>query len=90
MKPAVKVVAFDDIRMNLPSGHPTLTPDERAAVLQERYQAVNKRRNPTGQFDAQVQTSGGSSGCSVSRMPTSDLALWALVGLSLPALRRRH
>ncbi|MBW1875093.1 MAG: DUF1214 domain-containing protein [Deltaproteobacteria bacterium] len=64
-KPTVKLVAFDDIGANLPDGHPSVTPEERAAALQERYEAVNKRRNPTGQFDQQAQTSSGSSGCSV-------------------------
>ena len=62
-KPTVKLVAFDQIRANLPESHPVVAPEERAEVLQERYQAVNKRRNPTGQFDAQAQATGGSSGC---------------------------
>lgn len=63
VKPTVKLVAFDEILANLPANHPVVTPEERAVVLQERYQAVNKRRNPTGQFDAQAQATGGSSGC---------------------------
>lgn len=62
-KPTVKLVAFDQIRANLPESHLVVAPEERAEVLQERYQAVNKRRNPTGQFDAQAQATGGSSGC---------------------------
>jgi MYXO-CTERM domain-containing protein len=62
-KPTVKLVAFDQIRANLPESHPVVAPEERAEVLQERYQAVNKRRNPTGQFDAQAQAADGSSGC---------------------------
>jgi len=89
-KPSVEVIAFDDIRMNLPAGHPTVTPEERAEVLQERYQAVNKRRNPTGQFDAQAQTSGGSSGCAVSPTSQGRGLLWVLAGLLLLALRRRR
>ena len=32
-KPTVKEVAFDDIRANLPESHPTVTPEERTAVL---------------------------------------------------------
>jgi MYXO-CTERM domain-containing protein len=91
-KPTVKVVAFDDIRPNLPENHPAVTPEERAAVLQERYKAVNKRRNPTGQFDEQAQTqaSGGSSGCSVAAAPGSDVVLSAFAALSLIAVRRRR
>jgi MYXO-CTERM domain-containing protein len=89
-KPTVKEVAFDDIRANLPESHPAVTPEERTAALRERYQAVNKRRNPTGQFDAQAQTSGGSSGCSVGGHEGSHGTLWALGGLALVALRRRQ
>jgi hypothetical protein len=55
VKPTVKVVAFDEIRQNLPADHPTVTPQERAEILHQRYLAVNKRRNPTGQFD-EMQT----------------------------------
>jgi len=59
-------------------------------VLQERYLAVNKRRNPTGQFDEQGQTSGGSSGCSAGGLGGPQGTLWALGALSLIALRRRR
>ena len=86
-KPSVKKIAFDDIRMNLPEGHPTVTPEERSVVLQERYQAVNKRRNPTSQFDAQTQASGGSSGCSVGGNGQGQLG-WVLALLMLGGLRR--
>ena len=86
-KPSVKKIAFDDIGMNLPEGHPTVTPEERSVVLQERYQAVNKRRNPTSQFDAQTQASGGSSGCSVGGQAQGPLG-WVLAFLMLGGLRR--
>jgi MYXO-CTERM domain-containing protein len=89
-KPTVKLVAFDEILANLPDGHPTVTPEERAAVLQERYEAVNKRRNPTSQFDAQAQASGGSSGCSVGGEGPGH-AGWILALLVLAGVRwHRH
>ena len=76
--------------MNLPEGHPTVAPEERAAALQERYVAVNKRRNPTSQFDAQTQASGGSSGCSVGGNGPGH-AGWILALLMFGAARRtRH
>jgi len=86
-KPTVKRVAFEDIRDNLPSSHPSVTPEQRAAVLQERYEAVNKRRNPTAQFDTQTSTqaSGSGSGCSVGEQGQSG---WALVVLMLGIVRR--
>jgi len=86
-KPIVKQVAFGDIRANLPDGHPTVTLEERAVVLQERYQAVNERRNPTSQFDEQAQTSGGSSGCSVGGQAQGRLG-WMLALLILGAVWR--
>ena len=91
-KPAVKLVAFDEIRENLPADHSTVTAAERADILQARYLAVNKRRNPTGQFDevqanADVDTEGGG-GCAVTRQPgwSGGLALWLL---ALVAARHR-
>ena len=89
-KPTVEVVAFDEIRANLPADHPTVTPDERAEVLHQRYLAVNKRRNPTGQFDAlQAQSNRGSSGgCAVGGRSTPGVSL-ALVALMLLAVRWR-
>jgi MYXO-CTERM domain-containing protein len=86
-KPTVKRIAFDDIRANLPEAHPTVTETERAAVLQERYEAVNKRRNPTSQFDAQTQASGGSSGCSVGGQGQGPLE-WVLALLMLAGVWR--
>lgn len=90
-KPAVNVVAFEDIRANLPQSHPTVTEGERAAVLRARYQAVNKRRNPTGQFDeVQAQASSGSSGCAVGPVGGGHETLWVLATLGLLARRRRR
>ncbi|MBW2377228.1 MAG: DUF1214 domain-containing protein, partial [Deltaproteobacteria bacterium] len=86
-KPTVKLVAFDDIRANLPAGHPTVTLEERAAVLQERYEAVNKRRNPTSQFDAQAQATGGSSGCAAGGQGQGQ-AEWGLALLMLAGVWR--
>jgi MYXO-CTERM domain-containing protein len=88
-KPTVKLVAFGDIYANLPEGHPTVTAEERAAVLQERYEAVNKRRNPTAQFDEQTQTSGGSSGCSVGGHGQGQVG-WPLALLALGGVWRRR
>jgi len=89
-KPTVTVVAFDEIRDNLPADHPTVTAEERAAILHDRYMAVNKRRNPTGQFDAvQAQSSGGSSGCAVGRTSSHGVSL-ALGALALLAVRKRR
>ena len=65
-KPTVKVGAFNEIAANLPPDHPTVTEEERAEILHERYLAANKRRNPTGQFDETAASSRGSSGgCTV-------------------------
>jgi MYXO-CTERM domain-containing protein len=86
-KPTVKLVAFDDIRANLPEGHPTVTLEERAAVLQERYEAVNKRRNPTSQFDAQAQATGGSSGCAAGGQAQGQVE-WGLALLMLAGVWR--
>lgn len=54
-KPVVKIVQFDEIRANLPDDHPTVSLDERREILQRRFVAANKRRNPPGQYDA-IQT----------------------------------
>jgi hypothetical protein len=86
-KPTVKLVAFDDIHANLPESHPTVSLDERTAVLQERYEAVNKRRNPTSQFDAQMQASGESSGCSVGGQGQGRLG-WVVALLLICGVRR--
>ncbi|MEM9727418.1 MAG: DUF1214 domain-containing protein [Myxococcota bacterium] len=51
-KPTVTVVPFESIPENLPNDHPTVSEEERAETLRQRYLAVNKRRNPTGQYDA--------------------------------------
>ena len=90
-KPTVKVVAFDEIPDNLPADHPTVTPNERAEILMQRYLAVNKRRNPTGQYDTvQTSSSGGSSGgCAVGGSPR-EVAFFPLLALALLARRRRH
>lgn len=93
-KPSVKLVAFDEIRDNLPASHPSVSPEERAAVLLERYQAVNKRRNPTAQFDdlGPAQASGGSSGCAVGSTEGGGHAwLLALLILGIRSRQRtRH
>ena len=86
-KPVVTQLAFDEIRANLPDGHPTVTPEARTAVLQDRYRAVNKRRNPTAQFDQQTQVSGGSSGCSIGGQGQGQ-AGWVLSMLLLAAVLR--
>jgi MYXO-CTERM domain-containing protein len=86
-KPSVTKVAFDDIRANLPVGHPTVTPEERVVVLQDRYEAVNKRRNPTAQFDEQSQTSGGGSGCSVGGQAQGPIG-WVVALLMLAGVWR--
>jgi hypothetical protein len=90
-KPTVKVIAFDEIRANLPADHATVTPEERAETLRLRYLAVNKRRNPTGQFDdVQASSSGGSSsGCAVGGS-MSEVTLAPLLGLMLLARRWRR
>ena len=90
-KPIVKLVAFDEIRENLPADHPTVTPAQRADVLTGRYLAVNKRRNPTGQFD-EIEASmpsgsgDGSGGCAVGG-PTNGANFLSLMGLMLLLLR---
>lgn len=86
-KPSVTKVAFDEVRENLPAGHPTVTLEERAAVLQERYEAVNKRRNPTSQFDAQTQATGGSSGCAAGGQGQGQVE-WGLALLMLAGVWR--
>jgi MYXO-CTERM domain-containing protein len=86
-KPIVKQVAFDDIRANLPERHPTVSPAERAMVLEDRYEAVNKRRNPTAQFDEQVQSTAGSSGCSIGGEGQGN-AGWVLALLMLAGVWR--
>ena len=93
-KPTVTLVAFDDIRDNLPDDHPTVSPEERRDILKRRYLAVNKRRNPPGQFDAlQEGASGGgsSSGCAVAntRQHATLIGLLALLMLARLSRRRR-
>lgn len=90
LKPNVSVVRFDQIRDRLPADHPTVTVDERQRVLEERYLAVNKRRNPTAQFD-EVQSSSssdGGGGCAVERAPDEGAPLWVFVGILLAISRR--
>ncbi|MGB5222208.1 MAG: DUF1214 domain-containing protein [Polyangiales bacterium] len=87
-KPRVEVVAVDEIRAKLPADHPTVTPEERAGILRQRYLAVNKRRNPTGQFDdVRAQSGGGGSGCALSDA-SGTATLPMLLGLALLAIRR--
>jgi MYXO-CTERM domain-containing protein len=95
-KPVVKLVAFDDIRANLPDDHPTVSASERAETLARRYLAVNKRRNPPGQFDALQSVvdegdGGTGSGCSVAStsQPVSLIVLLGLLGLVRRWRRRR-
>ncbi|MGB8222087.1 MAG: MYXO-CTERM sorting domain-containing protein [Polyangiales bacterium] len=86
----MKVVAFDEIRNNLPADHPTVTAEDRAAIWHDRYMTVNKRRNPTGQFDSvQAESSGGSSGCAVGGTSSQGVSL-ALGALALLAVRKRR
>ena len=96
-KPTVKLVAFEDVGENLPADHPTVTPAERADTLHQRYLAVNKRRNPTGQFDDVAASmpeagGGGSTGCAVggSLSGTTWLPLLALTLLARRRRRRRR
>ncbi|MGD8606098.1 MAG: hypothetical protein PVH21_02315 [Myxococcales bacterium] len=92
-KPTVTLVAFDAIRDFLPEDHPNVTPEARATTLSDRYQAVNKRRNPTAQFDALTvdSESGSGGGCSAARPPQSAAVFWVvLTGVVLLTLRRRH
>ncbi len=87
-KPTVKRVAFDEIRDNLPASHPSVSPEERAAALLDRYRSVNKRRNPTAQFDEQPQAAGGGgSGCAVGG---AEQGGWLPMLLMLAALLHRH
>lgn len=102
-KPTVTVVAFDEIRGNLPADHPAVTPAERAEVLRQRYLAANKRRNPTGQYDdAQAELaalraelddlrarSGEGSGCAVGGSSSGGI-LPSLFGLLLLTRRSRR
>jgi hypothetical protein len=87
-KPNAALVPFEQIRDHLPEDHPTVTPEARAAALAQRYQAVNKRRNPTAQFDTQAES--GAGGCSASPGPHGlhALGLLALL-LVLSCFRRR-
>lgn len=91
-KPSVTLVAFDEIRANLPADHPTVTPEARAAALADRYRAVNKRRNPTSQFDTQnpVAGAGAGGGCSASSTSHVGTAPWILAALLLARERRRR
>ena len=90
-KPTVTLVPFDQIRAYLPADHPTVTPEARAETLAERYRAVNKRRNPTAQFDVQAVASNDGGGCSAARVPDADEALWILGALLWgAALARRR
>jgi hypothetical protein len=91
-KPSVTLVAFDEIRDYLPEDHPSVTPEQRAAVLADRYQAVNKRRNPTAQFDTATNASqsGTSGGCSAAPLPQTPAALWIVSGFVAATLLRRR
>lgn len=87
-KPAVKVLAFDEIRANLPADHPRVTADARAEILRQRYLAVNKRRNPTGQFDS-AQSDVGDRGCAIGETTREAPGVW-LAALAALALGRRR
>jgi hypothetical protein len=88
LKPDVSVVSSDRIRDHLPADHPTVTADERQRVLKARYLAVNKRRNPTAQFDRVQSGSGG--GCSLGRASNDGAppSLFLGIGLALSISRR--
>jgi hypothetical protein len=55
-----------------------------------RCEAVNKRRNPTSQFDEQAQASGGGgSGCSVGGQGQGQFG-WVLALLLMGSQRRQR
>jgi len=73
--------------------HSTVIAAERAEVLANRYIAVNKRRNPTAQYDEVVTGAGadnGGGGCSAARGEGGPTGLLALLGLTLIIATRRH
>lgn len=47
-KPTARVVELAQLRSYLPAGHPIVTPAERAATLERRRQAYDRRTNPAG------------------------------------------
>jgi hypothetical protein len=47
-KPTTYLVPLAELRSHLPAGHPRVTPEERAATLERRRQAYNRRTNPAG------------------------------------------
>lgn len=47
-KPTATVVKLADVRAHLPADHPRVTADERAAMLERRRQAYDRRTNPAG------------------------------------------
>lgn len=91
--PTVSIVPFDRIRDNLPADHPTVTPEERAEILAERYLAVNERRNPTAQFDELQTQSSGGGGCALGGAPDEGApSPWLFIGCVLAGswLSRRY
>jgi hypothetical protein len=70
-----------------------VTAEERDAILKNRYVAVNKRRNPTAQYDEVVTSSGGgssSSGCSTARGEGGVFGMLGRLAVSLTIMRRRR
>ncbi len=91
--PVVTQVSLAELRDRLPNGHPTVSATERAETLARRYVAVNKRRNPTAQYDevaTQRSSSTESSGCSATQSRPSSLPGLALIILLLLSVTRRR
>ncbi|MEM7434566.1 MAG: MYXO-CTERM sorting domain-containing protein [Myxococcota bacterium] len=80
--PTVSVVRMAEIRDRLPANHPAVSRDERTAILAARYIAVNKRRNPTAQFDEVVGVGASTGGgCSAGGSPPGGW--WGVLALLL-------
>ena len=89
-RPTVTLIAFDEIAESLPTDHPSVSAEERNATLAERYQAINKRRNPPGQFDDRASgPSETNGGCAVARDTEAGPLLPVLI-LGWLARRRRR
>jgi hypothetical protein len=70
-----------------------VTAEERDAILKNHYIAVNKRRNPTAQYDEVVTSSGGgssSSGCSAACGEGGVFGMLGRLAVSLTIMRRRR
>ncbi len=63
--PRTRVVPLAELRAHLPANHPTVTPAERARILERRQQAYNRFTNPAG-LGAQGD---GDATCPARRLP---------------------